>query len=162
MPTHILLHRHEEAESHGPDGDATRSLTPEGRRRMLRQAASMGDLVPALDRILTSPLVRAVQTAEILLAAGPFDPGTPIRAHGAIAHPLSLVQLLHLAEAEPTPNGFVAIVGHEPTLSSLVAHVAPGTPPALGFRTGQAVLLGPPGPQGRRPVLGTLRGGAAL
>lgn len=161
MATHILLHRHEEAEDAEFGGDALRALTARGRLRMRRQAEHIGSLVPVLDHVFTSPLVRAVQTAELLVSLGPYDPATPIRAEHAIAHPTRLDQLLELAGSVPAPNGFVAIVGHEPTLSSLVAHVAPpGTAP-LGLATGQAVLLGPP-EGGHRPILGSLRGGSPI
>src|SRR5882724_2462532 len=44
--------------------DAERPLTEKGRRRMRRVARGLKKLVPAIDGLATSPLVRAVETAE--------------------------------------------------------------------------------------------------
>jgi phosphohistidine phosphatase len=62
----IYILRHGIAEPHGPDGsDETRALTEDGRAkvRSVLACARAAKAVPSL--ILTSPLVRAVQTAEI-------------------------------------------------------------------------------------------------
>ena len=49
--------------------DRFRPLTSKGRRRFRRTARRFARLGRELDLILTSPLVRAVQTAEILVGA---------------------------------------------------------------------------------------------
>jgi hypothetical protein len=66
MPRALYLLRHEEAEpaASGPDGH--RTLTANGRTRMHRTGRRFAQLGEPIDLILTSPLVRAVQTAEIL------------------------------------------------------------------------------------------------
>lgn len=46
--------------------DAERPLSDEGRRRMALEARTMKRLELGVDRIITSPLLRAVQTAEIV------------------------------------------------------------------------------------------------
>ena len=61
-----------------PDG--SRGLTDKGRRRFHRTARAFGKLGHKLDLILTSPLVRAVQTAEILAGAALEYCGLPPRA----------------------------------------------------------------------------------
>src|SRR3981189_1223644 len=69
----IYLVRHGiavDGESDGPD--AFRPLTGKGRRRFHKTARAFARLGRKLDLILTSPLVRAVQTAEIL--AGETEP----------------------------------------------------------------------------------------
>ncbi|MBM3462072.1 MAG: phosphohistidine phosphatase SixA, partial [Armatimonadetes bacterium] len=67
MDLYIL--RHGIAYDHGhpdyPDDDS-RPLTPKGRRRTRRIARGMRDLGLRFDAILTSPLPRARQTAEIV------------------------------------------------------------------------------------------------
>ena len=133
----LLLVRHEEAHPAGEGGDALRALTPTGRSRMHAQAATLFEHLPGLDRVYTSPLVRAVQTAEILVAA--FDWHTPVIAHRTVLDPPSLARLADLLRTPPSPIGVVAMVGHEPTLSSFTAHLLGAD--FRGFRTGQALLL---------------------
>src|SRR5437762_13257084 len=70
----IYLVRHGIAEEgHEKLRDGSRPLTDKGRRRFQKTARAFGKLGRRLDLILTSPLVRAVQTAEIL--AGETEPG---------------------------------------------------------------------------------------
>ena len=98
--------------------DDWRPLTDKGRRRFQKMARAFGKLGRRLDLILTSPLVRAVQTAEIL--AGAAD-------HGEVA---VLAELDPKFDVEAVRNAIasragkaeaVAIVGHEPQLSSVLA-----------------------------------------
>src|SRR5258706_7668086 len=66
----LYLVRHGVAEERGdawPD-DAKRPLTDEGISRMRKVTRGLAELGVSLDLILTSPLVRARQTAEILAA----------------------------------------------------------------------------------------------
>jgi phosphohistidine phosphatase len=58
--------------------DSFRELTGKGRRRFRKTARAFAQLGRSLDLILTSPLVRAVQTAEILAERaqpGQYRPG---------------------------------------------------------------------------------------
>src|SRR6267143_1996147 len=78
-----------------PDG--SRGLTDKGRRRFHKTARAFGKLGHRLDLILTSPLVRAVQTAEILAGA---------TKHGEVAvleelDPKFDVATLRTADAKP-------------------------------------------------------------
>src|SRR5215471_19083588 len=68
-----------------PD-DRDRPLTPEGEKRFRQAALGLRELVPSVDAVLSSPLVRAWQTAAILArkAGWPepqrfdaLEPGTP-------------------------------------------------------------------------------------
>ncbi len=66
----LYLIRHAEASPLGADGikdDADRPLTPEGQTQCGPLAAALKRQVVRLDRIVTSPLLRARQTAERLL-----------------------------------------------------------------------------------------------
>jgi phosphohistidine phosphatase len=80
----LWLLRHGDAEDGSPD--AERQLTEKGRQQSRRAGASLGALGVNLDACMTSPKVRAVQTAELAcepfgiepqlepkLAGGPFD-----------------------------------------------------------------------------------------
>src|SRR5271168_1279325 len=54
--------------------DGTRPLTPAGMRRSQKAAAGLKELGRAPDRLLTSPLVRARQTAQILTELAGWPP----------------------------------------------------------------------------------------
>ncbi|MFM6183502.1 MAG: phosphohistidine phosphatase SixA, partial [Dolichospermum sp.] len=67
----LYLIRHGIAEEHQPKlKDEERQLTLEGREKTEKIAQRLVKLGFNFDLILTSPLVRAYQTAEILIAAG--------------------------------------------------------------------------------------------
>ena len=98
--------------------DEWRPLTDKGRRRFQKTARAFGKLGRRLDLILTSPLVRAVQTAEIL--AGETEPGEV--AVLAELDPKFDVEAVRNAIASRAGKAeAVAIVGHEPQLSSVLA-----------------------------------------
>src|ERR1700704_620045 len=98
--------------------DEWRPLTDKGRRRFQKTARAFGKLGRKLDLILTSPLVRAVQTAEIL--ARETEPGEV--AVLAELDPKFDVEAVRNAIASRAGKAeAVAIVGHEPQLSSVLA-----------------------------------------
>lgn len=111
----LLLMRHGDAVDQAPAGDGDRWLTPKGRKRSRAAAEALRErVVPAA--VWTSPLVRAVQTAEIAVRALGFDePVTVLRelATGA------LDKIVHRVEGYDG-KGPLMLVGHEPTLSQLV------------------------------------------
>lgn len=143
----LLLVRHGIAEDRRPGRpDEERALTPRGRHRF--EAAALGVLALGAQpvRVLTSPLRRARETAQILadtcggrievvqeLAAGPGD---------------DLLRLLRGKDA--------AAVGHEPWMSALCAWLVAGpSAPAGAFafkKGGIALLEGEPVPGGMRLV----------
>ncbi|MFN0129441.1 MAG: SixA phosphatase family protein [Verrucomicrobiales bacterium] len=115
----LLIIRHAKAEDHGhPAGDAARALVKKGSE----QAARLGRFLRRTDRlpdvVLTSPLVRARQTAERLCeSAGLPEPvEQPWLACGMV--PETAVRELKAFSSFDR----VAIVGHEPDLSALIAH----------------------------------------
>src|SRR5215467_5812751 len=74
----LFLIRHGIAEARGdawPD-DNKRPLTERGMTRMRKSARALAKLGVSIDVVLTSPLVRTRQTAELVAAA--FDPRPPI------------------------------------------------------------------------------------
>ena len=107
----IWLLRHGDAEDGAGKSDADRELTKKGERQARDAGKAMKELGVELDLCLTSPKVRARQTAEIAcdelgteiedddrLAGGDFDP-------------------LEVA----ADRGEVILVGHEPDFSQAVA-----------------------------------------
>ena len=133
----VVLVRHGEAiDSHAVASDMLRFLTPNGRRTVRRVGDALVEHGVAVTRIFTSPLVRAVQTAEILAGAsgleGPVEVWTPL-AGGTTAQALSCLD--HAA-----PDDVVALVGHEPSIRTMAAHLT-GFERFPGFRTGGVSVI---------------------
>lgn len=111
----LVLIRHAIAEDRaefsrtGRDDDQ-RPLTGRGRQRMRLAAAGLRRMLPGLDILASSPLVRAWQTAEIV---GEAYGGLPIDRLDAAASGDGDA-LLEALRATP-PGTTIAIVGHEPT-----------------------------------------------
>ncbi|MCU0695089.1 MAG: phosphohistidine phosphatase SixA [Myxococcaceae bacterium] len=110
----LYLVRHAIAEE-GADDDA-RALTKEGVARFRQQVALLERLDVTFDRVLHSPKKRAVDTAELLerLCEGDFEV-TPLLASAPTQ------RLLDACVGEA-----VALVGHEPHLSTLLAWLVLG------------------------------------
>ncbi len=111
-----------------PD-DADRPLSPKGVARAAKAAAGIKQLVRAPTRVLASPLVRAQQTAAILseVAGWPSSRECAELAPGAAPEAL-------LAALRRLPEARVALVGHEPGLSRLLAVALPGDAGTGAFR----------------------------
>jgi phosphohistidine phosphatase len=136
---HLLIIRHAIAVSRGTPGipDDERALTPRGRRRFRRAARGLTRIVGRPDALLTSPLLRALETAEIAARAwGRVKPTIePALAQG---NPARVLAALAAWPAQAT----VAVVGHEPYLSGLLATLLGGAETDhLTFRKGGAALL---------------------
>lgn len=140
---HLLLVRHATAVERGTPGvsDDRRALTPEGRQKFVEAARGLSRVLDKPGVLFSSPLVRARQTAEIAREAWG---GPKIRELGALA----TGKWAPLAAAVDALAGerSVALVGHEPYMSALLARLL-GTPhdDRLTFRKGGAALLEVPG-----------------
>lgn len=109
--------RHAEAQPAGAGGDAGRRLTARGQLQARTAAAGLRALEVRVDRLLTSPLARALETA-LLLAEGIGAPAPETREvlDGNAPAEAILAELEALAEV-----GVVALVGHMPVVAELVA-----------------------------------------
>jgi phosphohistidine phosphatase len=118
--------------------DESRPLTARGKKRMQRAAAGLRSLIPTIDVLATSPLVRAVQTAEILSDAyGGLDI-VEVEELAPAGSPEDLLDWLQGQNRDPT----IAVVGHEPSFSEHVAWLtARSDEPFLEFKKGGACLL---------------------
>jgi phosphohistidine phosphatase len=133
-PYEIYLIRHGIAEKRGeawPD-DTKRPLTEEGMARLRKGARGLGRLGVGFDVMLTSPLVRARQTAEVIASA--FEPRPPVVAIDSLA-PDGTYQSV-LADLEKhAKRTRIALVGHEPSIGDLAARLT-GSRHALSFKKG--------------------------
>jgi phosphohistidine phosphatase len=137
----VLLVRHAIAAERGvfPGEDRERPLTSAGRRRFRRGARGISAHVPELALIVTSPLLRARQTAEILRQAHPEHPEVVVMDGLAPAGRTASV-LRYLNDRRDL--GTIALVGHEPGLSRLEGLMLAGRPESLAeLRKGGAALV---------------------
>jgi phosphohistidine phosphatase len=116
----LLLVRHAIAVPRGAPGmsDDERPLTPEGEAEFRVAARGLARIARRPDVLLTSPLPRARVTAEI--AARAFKRVEP-RIEPALAHE-SVSGIVAALKAYP-PGATVALVGHEPVLSAVLARL---------------------------------------
>jgi phosphohistidine phosphatase len=133
----ILLIRHASAEPQDPErDDSARALTPRGARRWRRAVRGLTRVVEAPDVLLTSPWRRARETAEI--AAVAFQCAAPIETEALTGAPF---ESLVAAIAEAGSPEVVALVGHEPWISELLARLTNGSAERMGFRKGGVALV---------------------
>ena len=116
----IAMDREEFARSGKDDGE--RPLTKEGRDKMQKGAKGLREIVPTIDVLASSPLVRAMETAAIVAAAYDSLPVVTIDELKPEAKLAAFLRWLKSQHAEET----VAIVGHEPHLSTLVSWLLAG------------------------------------
>ena len=144
----LLLIRHGEAvESAGELGDNGRWLTRKGREvthEVARWLAKKAARRPVA--IWTSPLVRAVQTAEIIVAHRALDLDVSARRELSPGGDWTAL-LTEIARYEGT--GPLALVGHEPMLSNIASALMPGAPWPGMKKSGVALLLW----DGREPAV---------
>ena len=132
-PCALYLVRHAIAAERGEDwpDDDKRPLTARGIARFNEAINGLRTLDVELDEIFTSPLVRAKQTAD-LLAAVKGKPSVKLLDALAPGHtPASVLAQL----AKTAKRRRIALVGHEPGLGELAAHLI-GAGRALPFKKG--------------------------
>ncbi len=127
---HVYLVRHAiayAADSAAWPDDRERPLTADGEKKFRRASRGLRELVPSVDVVLSSPLVRAWQTAEILrshagwpapLRFDPLEPGRPPAEVADALQPHAGLQSL-------------ALVGHEPSLHELASYLLSGEPSSV-------------------------------
>jgi phosphohistidine phosphatase len=130
----LYLIRHGVAAERGKDwpDDSNRPLTPEGVARLRQVARGLNAIDVSFDQIVTSPLVRTRQTADVFSEDLKSKP--PVVTSDALAPagtPAAVIQEItkHIRKAR------VALVGHEPNLGELAAQLIGARSP-LAFKKG--------------------------
>jgi phosphohistidine phosphatase len=117
--------------------DTERPLTAAGRERMERNVRGLRRIHPELDRIATSPLVRARQTAGILADGYRGPPVLEVAPLAPGGRPEEVAEWVGGRTGER-----IALVGHEPDLGRLVSWFLYGDSlPPLEMKKGGACLL---------------------
>jgi phosphohistidine phosphatase len=113
-----------EPTAHGFEKDADRSLTPKGERKLGQIAEAMEALDLSFDLILSSPYLRARQTAEIVAEA--LKASKRLELSDSLTPGGSTKKLVELLNHLQPPPESVLLVGHEPYLSGLISLLVSG------------------------------------
>lgn len=134
-PPELLLLRHGIAVERDPAiPDDARALTPAGRRRTQAVVERLVALGLHSDRLVSSPLLRARQTAELAVAAG-LAPALEVDpALAPEGDPWSLLRW-------PAGIRRLALVGHEPDLGNLAAALIGAPAGSVVVKKAGVVLL---------------------
>jgi phosphohistidine phosphatase len=141
----LLLIRHATAAAHGlPGGDFVRNLVEKGQDQSQRVGKFLRkhDLIP--DVVLSSPVLRAKETAEILAEEGCPK---PIIESWLACGMRPEVALQELSAYQKFSR--VAIVGHEPDFSALVEHILGAEAYSIRVKKTSIISL----EHGRNPML---------
>jgi phosphohistidine phosphatase len=130
----LYLIRHGVAEERGeawPD-DGKRPLTTKGMSKLRTAVRGLVRLGVSFDVVVSSPLVRTRQTAEIV--AGGLEPHPHITLLESLAPGGSITAVLTDLE-KFAKRGRIALVGHEPAIGELAARLV-GSRHAIPFKKG--------------------------
>jgi phosphohistidine phosphatase len=124
----LILWRHAEAHAEREgQSDLDRALTSKGERQAQRMAEWLNQRLAHSTRILVSPALRAQQTAQAL--------GKSFKTVAALA-PEGTGEDLLKAARWPDGTEPVLIVGHQPTLGLVAAHLLAEQPQAWAMKKG--------------------------
>jgi phosphohistidine phosphatase len=121
----LLIVRHgiaEDRDAWAPHDDDARPLTADGKKKMKEAAKGLQALVPKVDLVASSPLVRAMQTAVILTKV--YGTAEPVQVDALVPgqHPPAFAAWLRTQLTRKA----VAVVGHEPTLGTIISWLTAG------------------------------------
>jgi phosphohistidine phosphatase len=125
--TNIVFMRHGDAFSKHESGvsfDSERTLSPLGQKNALTSAQKLKSLNFSPDSIISSPFVRAVQTAEIVSAT--FNK-KEIQILNELATPNSIASLLEILLKKGKEGRSLIAIGHMPTVNLLAELIIPKT-----------------------------------
>lgn len=122
MELYVL--RHSDAAPHGTMRDADRPLTDEGIKKLTRVAEAMRKMELSFDAILSSPYIRAKETADIVgkvMQCESLIRLTPHLVSGA--DPSDIVKEI---KQDLSHKNRILIVGHNPFLTILISVLVSG------------------------------------
>ena len=138
----IYIMRHGIATMRGEDrsiDDSERTLTPQGRDKCKQIGKGLARLGVQLDWIVTSPLVRASETAQIM--AESLGAEIPMDFCEALRPGEPPEKLLGFLKQQPQRKR-ILVVGHEPDLSILAGRlIGAGRDAGLAFKKGGCCLV---------------------
>jgi phosphohistidine phosphatase len=141
----LLLLRHGKAEDRSTGGDFVRGLEEKGREQARHAARILAAAEMLPEIVLTSPLVRARQTADTFTGvAGMPGAVTQSWLSCGMSPETALSELVAFPEFKR-----IMIVGHEPDFSQLIEHCLGTTAVSIEVRKGSVtcIELNPPAPR---------------
>jgi len=115
----LFLLRHSIAEKPSPSkSDSNRGLTQEGKNIILSVSKFIKTIEPNLQIILSSPYLRAYQTAEIILQT--FDNKIKLLKENNLAAGCTSGTLIEILNSYEEEN--ILIVGHQPDISNHISN----------------------------------------
>jgi phosphohistidine phosphatase len=131
MKLYVLRHGlAAQRDGHKYPDDRARPLTAKGKKKAREIGAALAGMGGGCEVVLSSPLTRALQTAE--LVAGCLDGKRSVRVAEELAPEGDPEGLIERLKRELPGDGAVMLVGHEPYLSRLIAVLLTGR--ATGVR----------------------------
>jgi phosphohistidine phosphatase len=118
LQLHLLRHAHAGDPMKWKGPDSARPLSEKGENQAIRLGLFLADAGFGPDLIMSSPLVRALETAR--LVATPL--GLPVVVTNALAEPLDLDSLERLLSGAGNPRRPL-LIGHDPDFSVLAAEL---------------------------------------
>jgi phosphohistidine phosphatase len=117
----IFLVRHGDADAEVPEGlgDEARALTAKARAGLVSHFNALAPRMEGISLVLTSPLVRTVQTAQIL--AFTLKHEGLLKAHRSLLPDMPVGTLESVLRDHTGEN--VVLVGHQPSMGALTAHL---------------------------------------
>jgi phosphohistidine phosphatase len=134
----LLILRHAKTQSDAPTGDHARELTERGHRNAAAMGAYIHNLTQPPDAIITSDATRALQTAEVVAAAGNF--AAPLTVEPRI-YAADLDTLLAVVRRIPDAVNSAMIVGHNPGFEELAETLAGNHDEGIRLPTSGLALL---------------------
>ena len=136
----LYLVRHAVAAERGPKypDDRLRPLTPAGAKQFAKSVAGLSEMDVVIDFVLTSPLVRARETAT-LLAAG-LKPKPALVEIEALSPGGRHQAVIEAVKSHAKRHRRLALVGHEPDLGELAARLL-GARGSVEFKKGAVCLI---------------------
>ncbi len=122
----LYIVRHAIAVPHGTPGCAEddRPLTPEGIEKMQKAARGLRNLSVRPDLILTSPLPRALQTAQIMLKE--LEGKVPVKTLACLSPGGSREEVYREIQQRERLESLM-LVGHQPSLGEIAGEIAWGS-----------------------------------
>lgn len=118
--------------------DSERALTPEGIRKMQKVGSTLAELDLAIETIISSPYVRARQTAEIIVEEISFK--KELVFDKRIIPSASFKEFGNLLQ-EMSTGGNMMFVGHEPSISSFVSGICADHALRMDFKKGAVCCI---------------------
>ena len=148
MDLYLLRHGIAEEDQTGAN-DAYRALTAEGRRKLRQVLTAACDAKVSLDLIVSSPLKRALQTAEVARKTLKYK-GEIIKTKAL--EPGGSVQQAWDEIRDYRDKACIMLVGHNPLFSQLAAYLLGSTDIQVDFKKGGLMKISfehfPPAPRG--------------